>query len=163
MSFDRRPSMVDVALWTAKFLAERSTCKRAQCGAVVLDPTGLCFTGLGYNGQPRLLPNDGCNEQEGTCGCVHAEVNAVLKSGWSPGATLCCTHLPCPMCARLIINAGISTLYAIKPYRDLGGIPVMKAAGIRVFLGDVEIAKVNFHGGRWHTEDVTGKWTELPA
>jgi dCMP deaminase len=43
---------------------------------------------------------------------VHAEPNAILNAALSVrGCTLYCTHHPCGECAKIIIQAGISTVY----------------------------------------------------
>ncbi len=56
------------------------------------------------------------------CYAVHAEQNAIIqaaKLGVSvDGATLYCTHQPCTICAKMIINAGIKRVVFKYGYPD---------------------------------------------
>ena len=56
------------------------------------------------------------------CYATHAEQNAIIqaaKLGVSiDGATLYCTHQPCVICAKMIINAGISRVVYKEGYPD---------------------------------------------
>ena len=57
-----------------------------------------------------------------TCYAVHAEQNAIVqaaKLGVSiDGATLYCTHQPCSMCCKMIINSGIKRVVYQEGYPD---------------------------------------------
>lgn len=117
-----RQSWDEYFLSIAKLVASRSTCIRAQHGAViVLDKTILS---TGYNGAPRGLQH--CNEiglcyreanhitpgtQYERCKSVHAEQNAIAQAARMgarlQGSTIYVTDLPCGICAKLLINAGI--------------------------------------------------------
>jgi dCMP deaminase len=48
------------------------------------------------------------------CRAVHAEQNAIIQAarhGVSiEGATLYCTHSPCPICEAMLKNAGITNI-----------------------------------------------------
>ena len=116
----------------AKAVAARSTCLRRQYGAVIVADDEIIATG--YNGAPRGEANCCdvgkcyCREhstpidehaarhgdQYGTCVAVHAEQNAIIQAarmGVSiAGATLYCTHQPCVICAKMIINSGIKRI-----------------------------------------------------
>ena len=112
-------------------LASHSTCKRASVGAIVVDMDLTVVRAIGYNGQPRLLPNDGCTGVKGMCGCVHAEANAICKLG-DKGRLMICTTAPCTRCAGLIINSGIIEAVLYKNlYRDEVGLSNLKTANIR--------------------------------
>ncbi len=67
---------------------------------------------------------------------LHAEANAITKLAKSTnsavGATLYITLSPCYECAKLIIQAGITTVVYKDKYRDESGIELLKQAGIRV-------------------------------
>lgn len=125
----------EMYLGIAHVVAKRSSCRRAQVGAVVAHEARIL--GIGYNGAPRGLPH--C--EEGTCdplgdrcqATVHAEVNAIIKAGFNEGAALYVTHLPCDGCAKAIINSGITrVLYARLYGSDLRGLALLKEAGIAV-------------------------------
>ena len=127
--------------WDARFMemAEMvgswSSCYRSgrNIGAVIVRDKRILTTG--YNGAPAGLLS--CAERgeclrdklgipSGTrhelCYAIHAEQNALIqaaKLGVSvEGATLYCTHQPCTICTKLIINAGISRIVYKYPYPD---------------------------------------------
>lgn len=112
----------------AKAVAGRSTCLRRQYGAVIVKNDEIIATG--YNGSPRgetnccdvgICKRIGHKHNDGdytTCESVHAEQNAMLSASRSEmlGATLYLAGFengqviaaePCPICARMIKNAGI--------------------------------------------------------
>ena len=70
------------------------------------------------------------------CYAVHAEQNAICqaaKLGISlEGATLYCTHQPCTICTRLIINSGIKRVVYKYPYPDEFSMRLFDEAGILV-------------------------------
>lgn len=108
-----------MARW-AKQAAELSTCGRLQVGCLIVDHTFTDVLAIGYNGQPAGRPNTGCLAGcPGSCGCVHAEANALIKLRHrSRHMFMFCTHSPCEHCAGLIINAGISEVFAWELYRN---------------------------------------------
>ncbi len=67
---------------------------------------------------------------------LHAESNAIAKvsrsTESSEGATLFCTHAPCIECAKLIYQAGISSVYYRNQYRDDSGVKFLKQGDINV-------------------------------
>lgn len=106
----------------AAVVAMRSTCLRRRVGAVIVVDNHIVSTG--YNGAASGIEHCldvGCMREmlgipSGTdlmnCKAVHAEANAIIQCavhGVSPrGGVLYCTHAPCMMCAKMIINAKIS-------------------------------------------------------
>jgi dCMP deaminase len=110
----------------------RSTCRRRRYGAIIVLNDEIIATG--YNGAPRgrknCLDRGTCmrddlgipsGERYELCRSVHAEANAIISAARRDmiGATLYLSGLdaktgellsdtiPCSMCRRLIINAGI--------------------------------------------------------
>jgi dCMP deaminase len=67
---------------------------------------------------------------------LHAESNAIAKvsrsTESSEGATLFCTHAPCIDCAKLIYQAGISSVYYRDHYRDDSGLKFLSEGGVNV-------------------------------
>jgi dCMP deaminase len=67
---------------------------------------------------------------------VHAEQNAIIqaaKLGVSvDGATLYCTHQPCVICAKMIINAGIKRVVYKYGYPDEFSMSLFKQAEVTV-------------------------------
>lgn len=128
----------------ARLVSLRSTCPRAQVGALIVRDHRV--VSMGYNGAPSGLPHCtdvGCYHEEGyraKSGCersIHAEANAIAfaaKSGIpTEGATLYCTLSPCVTCANLIINAGIKEVAYGTAYRDPSGIILLRIAGLEVW------------------------------
>lgn len=128
LEFNMRMSFDEYYLNIAKAVAGRSTCLRRQYGAVIVNRDEIISTG--YNGSPRgetnccdtgICKRIGHEHNDGdydSCSSVHAEMNAMLSASRSEmlGATLylagfengeLITAEPCPVCKRLIKNAGI--------------------------------------------------------
>ncbi|MCL2599125.1 MAG: dCMP deaminase family protein [Firmicutes bacterium] len=125
--------------WDKRFLdmathiSEWSSCIRRHVGAVIVKDKRILATG--YNGAPSGVKS--C-EERGTCMrqdlgiesgknleigyAVHAEQNAIIqaaKFGVSvEGAVLYCTHQPCTLCSKIIINSGIKKIIYIEGYPD---------------------------------------------
>ena len=123
-----------VAGWTSCAREGRAVGARAV-GAIITRNKRILTTG--YNGAPAGIFNcrdkgycmrDRLGIPSGTqhekCFAVHAEQNAIIqaaKLGVSvEGATLYCTHQPCTICTKMIINSGISRI-RIRPAAPRGG------------------------------------------
>lgn len=116
----------------AKLVATRSTCIRRQVGAVIVKDKRVLSTG--YNGAPkgsRHCDELGCIREildvpSGTrhelCRGVHAEQNAVVQAAYFgvsvKDASIYTTTYPCSMCAKIIINAGITEIVFGEGYPD---------------------------------------------
>ena len=126
-------------------LAELSTCKRNQCGAIILPFDCTSVRSIGYNGPPRGVRNDSCTEVEGDCGCVHAETNAVIKFGYIEDRRphiLYSTTAPCKSCASLILNCPpIETVIYSTRYRNDLGIELLFNHGVRVMTKERWLAR----------------------
>lgn len=124
-----RPTKIELMTAVARLVATRSTCKRAQVGAIVTDVDMTTIVSMGYNGPAHGQPNDACTNEVGRCGCVHAEVNALVKAPYRPGELrLFTTTSPCHMCASLITNAGIAYVVMDRAYRDTSSLAIMESA-----------------------------------
>lgn len=118
-----------------------------KIGAVIVRNKRIVTTG--YNGAPAGIKT--CVERgeclrrkngiaSGTraelCYAVHAEQNAIIqaaKLGSSiEGATLYCTHQPCVMCAKMIVNSGISRVVYEEGYPDEFAVEILGEAGIEL-------------------------------
>ncbi len=143
-----RPSWDSYFMEIAQVVASRSTCLRRQVGAVMVKDRRLLTTG--YNGSPRGLVHcreTGClREEKGVpsgerhelCRGLHAEQNAIIQAaiyGVSiKGATLYCTHFPCSLCAKMLINVGIDHLVVYSDYPDSLSKLLLKEAGVDITL-----------------------------
>lgn len=133
-----RPSRDETLMEVAHVFAKRSTCSRAQVGAVIAVDGRILSTG--YNGAPAGLPHcDHSFDPADASGCttaVHAEANAIgfaAKYGMrTEGATLYTSLTPCLACAQLIINSGIVRVVANGSYRDPSGLHLLIRAHIMV-------------------------------
>ena len=103
-----RPSFEEVLMDFAQAISKRSTCKRLQVGTVITTPDFRKVLAIGYNGNASGLPNTCDRDEPGNCGCLHSEENAVINCD-SPRQTekyVFVTHVPCPACAKRLINLG---------------------------------------------------------
>ncbi len=128
-----------------KLVAERSTCIRRKVGAIITDNDGHILS-TGYNGVPRGFdhcidtPCNGANDLRGftvNCLAVHAEQNALLQCSSIRDATILyssCT--PCFVCAKMIANTKISSVFCLEEYADKTGIDVLRRAGIEVQIAE---------------------------
>jgi dCMP deaminase len=139
-----RPTLDQYFMEIAAVVAKRSTCLRNQVGAVLVRDKRILSTG--YNGAPAGLEHCdsvGCAREgveSGTrhelCRAVHAEQNAIIQAALHgigiEGATLYCTHQPCILCAKMMINARISRVVYSESYPDGTALHFLKQAGIEV-------------------------------
>ena len=127
--------------WDARFMELADTisgwasCYKAdrKIGAVIVKHTRIVTTVLigAPAGIKTCVERGECLRQKlgiasGTraelCYAVHAEQNAIIQAarlGSSiDGATLYCTHQPCVLCAKMIVNAGIRRVVYREGYPD---------------------------------------------
>lgn len=128
----------DLAIGVAELFAQRSTCLRLHVGAALFRDNRVIATG--YNGSPKGEPHctaETCNADNPCRNTVHAEVNLIAfcaKNGIETnGASLHITHIPCKDCSKLLIQAGISSVYFLHSYRDASGVFLLENAGVSVF------------------------------
>ncbi|MFC1686537.1 cytidine/deoxycytidylate deaminase family protein [Patescibacteria group bacterium] len=140
-----RLSIDEYFLGIAKLVAKRATCNRHDVGAVLVRDKKILTTG--YNGAGAGLKDClelGCLRDElkipsGTkaevCRAIHAEQNAIIQAGLhgvrTEGATLYCTHSPCIICAKILVNAKIKRFVTCGEYADKAFKPLFKEAGIK--------------------------------
>jgi dCMP deaminase len=129
---DPRPSWGAYFMDIAMLVAKRSTCLRRAVGAIVVKDKRILSSG--YNGAPsgikhcfevgclREQLNIGSGERHELCRGIHAEQNAIIQAAYHgvsvKDASLYCTNLPCSICAKMIINAGIRKIYYRSGYAD---------------------------------------------
>ncbi len=126
-----RPPLYEVYMRMAEELAKRSTCSRLQVGTVITDTHLERVLAIGYNGNARGFPNRCDSDEAGNCGCIHSEMNALVKApGDVRDKVVFVTASPCVMCAKLMVQAYVSHVFYREPYRDSGGLDVLQRAGI---------------------------------
>lgn len=131
-----RISFDEIYLNFAKQLSQRSTCDRLQVGCVITSIDYTQVYAIGYNGNAHGLDNKCDSNEPGNCGCLHAEQNACIhctQQRETPKIVYC-THNPCVMCAKSIINlGGVKEVIYLNEYRSLAGIKTLLMANIGVF------------------------------
>lgn len=141
-----RPSIDDYFLEIATVVAKRSTCLRQNVGTVIVRNQQIISTG--YNGVPKGMEHCtdiGCirikeDIPSGTrhekCRGVHSEQNAIIQAALhgitTEGATLYCTHQPCILCTKMMINSGIKRVVYAKGYPDADSLEFFNTVGIEV-------------------------------
>lgn len=108
-------------LGVAQAVADLSKDRSTKVGALVLDDE-LNILSVGYNGFPRCVDDDVESRHERPAKYAytsHAEENSIAQAARNGiklvGSTILITSLyPCSRCARMIIQAGISTVLAPK-------------------------------------------------
>lgn len=139
-----RPSWESYFFEIAGVVATRSTCLRRPVGAVLVKNRQILATG--YNGAPRgalHCQERGClraelnvpsGERHELCRGLHAEQNAIVQAAVHgvaiAGAELFCTNQPCVVCAKMIVNAGISRVVFSGGYPDQLALEVFGEAGV---------------------------------
>ena len=141
-----RPATDEYFLKIASVVAERSTCRRHHVGAVAVRDKHILATG--YNGAASGLKDClelGClrdelnipsGERHEICRGIHAEQNVIIQASLHgvtlEGSIIYCTHTPCILCAKMLVNARISRYVSFGQYSDNQFIDLFKEAGIEV-------------------------------
>ena len=111
----------------AKVVSTRSSCPRAQCGAVIVSPRNRILA-TGYNGSAPGEPHcfeEGCLMEDGHCQrTLHAEVNAIAHAPMG----LLIDDARMYIYRNNIISVGVGSCRECRK--------VLKAAGIQIH-GDV--------------------------
>lgn len=128
-----RPRREQAFMVFAAQMAARATCDRLSVGAVFADARMERILCAGYNGSYAGGPN-GCDSHEpGLCGCIHAEINALTKSRDDLYGSVCfVTTSPCKMCAKVLVNRGVSRVVFLNSYRNDEGVAILRSAGVSV-------------------------------
>lgn len=133
----------------AEVISSWSSCyqENRQVGAVIVKDKRIMTTG--YNGAPSgiksCVEKGEClrrklNVESGTraelCYAIHAEQNAILQAARLglalKGATLYCTHQPCVICSKMIVNAGIKKVWFKNPYPDEFAVRILNEANVEL-------------------------------
>ena len=141
-----RPSVDEYFLKIASVVAERSTCRRHHVGAVAVKDKHILATG--YNGAAAGSKDClelGClrdelgipsGERHEICRGIHAEQNVIIQASLHgvslEGSTIYCTHTPCVLCAKMLVNARIKRFVTFGSYNDSTFVDLFKEAGIEV-------------------------------
>jgi len=144
---DKRPSWDQYFMAITRQVATRSTCLRRKVGAIIVKEKRILTTG--YNGAPKGVKNcldvGSClreklgvaaGQRHEICRGLHAEQNALLQGAYHgariKGGIIYSTTQPCVMCAKMIINSGIKTIYHIEEYPDPLAMDLLAEAGVKL-------------------------------
>ncbi len=139
-----RPTVDEYFLKIASVVAERSTCRRHHVGAVAVKDKHILSTG--YNGAASGSKDClelGClrdelgipsGERHEICRGIHAEQNVIIQASLHgvslEGSTIYCTHTPCVLCAKMLVNARIKRFVSFGHYNDSTFVDLFREAGI---------------------------------
>ncbi len=131
----------------AQLVSERSTCIRRKVGAVAVKDKRILATG--YNGPPsgiRHCIEVGClreelkipsGERHELCRGLHAEQNVIIQAALHGvslrGCDMYCTHLPCLICTKMLINCEVRNIYYVEGYPDDLSISMLEEAKINLW------------------------------
>lgn len=118
----------------AQNLATLSKCSERKVAAIIADKELSQIYSIGINGGPKGLVDCMC-KIDGKYGCVHAEINALVKCDSNDKDKIMIVTLsPCKQCAAAIINTpgGFSAVYYCEAWKEDSGIKLLRAAGIKV-------------------------------
>jgi dCMP deaminase len=128
---DKRPSWDEYFIDIMERVGARGTCERGMSGCVIVKDKRIISTG--YVGAPSgckhcdevghemhtVVQEDG-TESRHCIRTTHAEQNAIAQAARigvsTDGAILYCKMTPCYTCAKMIINAGIIRVVALRDY-----------------------------------------------
>lgn len=139
-----RPSWNEYFMGITKLVAARSTCSRRHVGAILVKEKHILATG--YNGVPSGLSHctvTGCirekmkipsGERHELCRGLHAEQNAIIQAAVYgieiKDSILYSTHLPCILCAKMLINARVKEIIYGEGYPDPLALEMLNEAEI---------------------------------
>jgi dCMP deaminase len=148
----KRPDWNSYFMEIAQIVSKRSTCVRRNVGALIVKNKQILATG--YNGAPIGLKHCmevGCvrdqmgiasGERHELCRGLHAEQNAIIQAAYH-GVTinkahLYCTHLPCSICIKMLINSGIEKVFYLDGYPDDLSLKMIEESSIHIEKVDFE-------------------------
>jgi dCMP deaminase len=77
-------------------------------------------------------------ERHELCRGLHAEQNAIIQAAVHgvaiKGASLYCTHFPCVVCTKMLINAGINRVFVAQQYPDALSKELLNEAGVSIYF-----------------------------
>ncbi len=160
MTLPKRPEIDEYFLKIASVVAERSTCRRHHIGAIAVRDKHILTTG--YSGAPAGAKDClelGCLRDElgiasGTrqeiCRAIHAEQNVIIQAGLHGvsllGSTVYCTHTPCVLCAKMLVNARIARFVSFRRYSDDEFLKLFNEAGIKFETKDRPSSEITYLG-----------------
>ena len=113
-----------------------------QVATVILTENFREICSIGYNGDYKGGPNIRVCLEHNQSGFLHSEENALLQLNkpleLRNQLILMCTHKPCTMCAKRIVNSGIRRVIYRDEYLDSVGMTntVFETSGVECYSFD---------------------------
>lgn len=153
----KRPSWDEYFCGIVQEVGKRATCDRGRTGCLIVKDNHILVTG--YVGSPKGVAH--CDEaghelkktihEDGseTTHCVrtiHAEQNAICQAAKLgvalDGATLYTNMVPCYVCAKMLVNAGIRRVVAKHEYHaSEDSKRIFKQAGVQFDLLNTDVVQ----------------------
>lgn len=130
-----RPSWDIIWMDFAHKIGQRSLDEKHKVGAVIVSEDNTQVLAVGYNGDQKGGPNKRDSMKVGCSGFIHAEINALIKCDYNhpKKKKMYLTLSPCTVCAKAIVNAGISEVIYCEFYpHGADSIKILTGAGIVV-------------------------------
>lgn len=129
-----KPERIAMFKKFAMDLAILSKCNERKVAAIIVDEAFSQVLSIGINGGAKGLDDCMC-VTDGKYGCLHAEINALVKcTSEVKGKIMFSTLAPCKQCAAAIINApgSFGRIYYIENWKEENGLKLLERAGIAV-------------------------------
>ena len=146
MKIDERPSWDEYFMEVAHVVMKRATCMRRKVGAVLVKNKRILATG--YNGAPTKLAHCGevgclrqqlnipSGERHEICRGAHAEQNAIAQAALLGVSTqdseIYVTAHPCSVCAKILINAGVTRVIYQGNYPDQLAVQLFAQSSVKI-------------------------------
>jgi dCMP deaminase len=82
------------------------------------------------------------------CRAIHAEQNVIIQASLHgvslEGSTVYCTHTPCVLCAKMLVNARIKRFVSYRKYNDDEFVSLFREAGIQFEIKKRPSSEINY-------------------
>lgn len=121
-NLDRHRQKLSVFMKMCRELSTLSYDSKYKVASIIITNDYREVCAIGYNGGYKGGPNERISLEAGRSGFLHAEENALFHLckpyELRHNLLMLCTHKPCSMCARRIVNSGIQKVLYDKSYDD---------------------------------------------
>jgi dCMP deaminase len=122
MDFNRHLQKLEVFMKMCKELSTLSYDEKYKVSSIIITSDYREVCAIGYNGSYKGGPNQRSSLEHGGSGFLHAEENALFHLckpyELRNNLLMLCTHKPCSMCAKRIVNSGIQKIVFDIDYVD---------------------------------------------
>lgn len=135
--FSRVQTKLETFMQICKDISGLSHDTKYKVATIIITDDFREICSIGYNGDYRGGPNDRTNFEHGNSGFLHSEENALFHLSRPfdsrNSLILLCTHKPCTMCAKRIVNSNIKRVVYCHEYSDDANQTdnIFEASGVR--------------------------------